>query len=188
MKILKSILRAWLPLAVAITGVCGLVYVTSQQMLRMGANEPQVQIAQDWAAALEKGSSPDSIGAGGKVDIAASLSTFVAVYDDAGKMLATSGLLHGADPVLPAGVFDYTRRNGEDRVTWQPEPGVRVAAVVEHFGGARPGFVVAGRSLRESERRDGQMMLISAAAWLATLAATLVTVAAVQILLAEQKA
>jgi hypothetical protein len=187
MKTLKAILRAWLPLAVAVTGVFGLVYVTSQQMLRMGANEPQARIAQDWAAALAQGAAPDSIGSGGKVDIAASLSTFVAVYDDAGKTVATSGLLHGADPILPAGVFDYTRRNGEDRVTWQPEPGVRIAAVVERYGGARPGFVVAGRSLRESERRDGLMMLISVVAWLATLAATFVTVAAARLVLGEKK-
>jgi hypothetical protein len=187
MKTLKAILRAWLPLAVAITGVCGLVYVTSQQMLRMGANEPQVQIAQDWAIALEQGYSADSVGSAAKVDIAASLSTFVAVYDDAGKLLASSGQLRGTDPLLPAGVFDYTRRNGEDRVTWQPEPGVRVAAVVVHFGGAKPGFVAVGRSLRETERRDGQMMLISAAAWLVTLAATFVTVAAAQLVLGEKK-
>ena len=188
MNVLKSILRAWLPLAVAITGVCGLVYVTSQQMLRLGANEPQVQIAQDWAAMLAQGAAPDSVASAPKVEIATSLGAFVAVYDDAGKVLATSDLLHGAAPSLPGGVFEYTRSHGEDRITWQPEPGVRVAAVVERYGGAKPGFVVAGRSLRESERRDGQLMLISAAAWLATLGATLVTVTAVQILLAEKKA
>jgi hypothetical protein len=188
MKTLKSILRAWLPLAVAITGVCGLVYLTSQQMLRMGANEPQVQIAQDWASMLAQGASPDSVASAPKVEIATSLSSFVAVYDETGKLVATSGLLRGAPPSLPGGVFEYARNNAEDRVTWQPEPGVRLAAVVDHYGGSKPGFVVAARSLRESERRDSQMLQISALAWLATLGAALATVAAGQLLLAEKAA
>jgi hypothetical protein len=186
MKTLPAVLRTWLPLAVAITGICGLIYLTSQQMLRMGANEPQIQIAQDWAATLAQGGAPDSLASTPKVDIAASLSTFVAVYDETGKLLATSGLLHGAGPALPAGVFDYTRTNGEDRVTWQPEPGVRLAAVVERVGGPRPGFVVAARSLRETERRDNQLMLLTFLAWLATLAASLVTVAVTQYVLRER--
>ena len=40
-------------------------------------------------------------------------------------------------------------RRGEDRLTWQPEPGVRSATVVVHYQGAQAGFVMAGRSLRE---------------------------------------
>ena len=188
MSILKAILRVWLPLAVAITGVCGLVYVTSQQMLRLGANEPQVQIAQDWAAALAQGGAADSIGKSTKVDIAASLSPFVLVYDDAGKLVASSGLLHEIAPTVPAGVLEYARGHGENRVTWQPEPGVRVALVVERYGGAVPGFVAAGRSLRETERRDNQMLLLTVVAWLAILGATWVTVAAAQILLLDRAA
>jgi hypothetical protein len=188
MRTFRAILRAWLPLAVAVTCVCGLVYVTAQQMLRLGANEPQVQVAQDWAAALEEGASPDSIGNAGKVDIAVSLSTFLAVYDDAGKLLTTSGELRGAAPVLPAGVLDYARNHGENRVTWQPEPGVRIAAVVERYGGPKPGFMVAARSLRETERRDDLLMQLSALAWLATLGATWVAVVAVQLVLREKPA
>jgi hypothetical protein len=41
----------WLPLAVAITILAGLVYATVQQSLRQGANDPQIQLAEDTAAA-----------------------------------------------------------------------------------------------------------------------------------------
>ncbi len=44
-------------------------------------------------------------------------------------------------------------RVGEDRITWQPEPGIRSAVVVVHYTGATPGYVMAGRSLREVEWR-----------------------------------
>ncbi len=42
-----------LPFAVAVTGFCLLAYVTVQQSLRQGANDPQIQMAQDAVAALE---------------------------------------------------------------------------------------------------------------------------------------
>jgi hypothetical protein len=80
------------------------------------------------------------------------------VYDDQGEAVASSGALHGQIPSLPAGVLDYVRENSEDRVTWQPEAGVRIAAVIVRFEGVESGFVLAGRSLRElflSDRRSG---------------------------------
>jgi hypothetical protein len=70
-------------------------------------------------------------------------------------------------------VLDYARRNGSDRITWQPAANVRQAIVVVHFGGPRPGFVMAGRSLRESEYRSDQVLQIVGVAWAATLLATL---------------
>ena len=45
-------------------------------------------------------------------------------------------------------------------VTWQPREGVRVATVTARWGG---GTVMAGRSLREVERREDQALLLVAA-------------------------
>jgi hypothetical protein len=73
--------------------------------------------------------------------------------------------------------LDYVRTHGQDRVTWQPEPGVRIAAVVVRYQGAQPGFVLAGRSLREVEVREDNAELIAGVAWIFTLAATLVACA-----------
>jgi hypothetical protein len=57
----KNILRHWLPLAAVTTLLCGLVYLAVQQSLRQGANDPQIQMAEDAAAALVAGSTPESV-------------------------------------------------------------------------------------------------------------------------------
>lgn len=187
MSKVKNILRHWLPLAAVTTLLCGLVYLAVQQSLRQGANDPQVQMAEDASAALAAGGTPESVLAVAQVEISNSLAPFMVIYNDTGGPLASSGLLHGTVPLLPSGVFDYTRQNGEDRVSWQPESGVRIAAVVVAYGGAQPGFVLAGRSLREVEKRESQVEQITGIVWLVTLAGSLVVVAGCELLFAEKK-
>jgi hypothetical protein len=183
---MKSILRHWIPLAVLSTVICGLVYTAVQQGLRQGANDPQIQIAEDAAAKLSRGDSLASVIPSEKVDIAISLASFVMVYDGEGKVLASSGLLHDQNPDLPLGVLDYTQSHGQDRITWQPEPGVRIATVVAYFNGVQTGYVLVGRSLREVEVRESQTEIITFLAWLVALAATLVTVVFSEFLLAGE--
>ena len=183
----KTILRHWLPLAAVATLLCGLVYLALQQTLRQGANDPQVQMAEDAAAALAAGGAPESVLLGARVEISASLAPFMVIYDEMGAPMASSGLLHGTVPLLPSGVFDYTRQNAEDRVSWQPEPGVRIAAVVVAYAGAQPGFVLAGRSLREVEKRASQVGQITGIAWLVILAVSLVVVAGCELAFGEKQ-
>jgi hypothetical protein len=187
MSKVKNILRHWLPLAVSATLLCGLVYLAVQQSLRWGANDPQIQMAEDTAAALAAGATPESVLPSTQVEFSTSLAPFMVIYNDKGEPLASSGLLHGAAPLLPAGVFDYTRQNGEDRVSWQPESGVRIAAVVVAYGGAQPGFVLAGRSLREVEKRESQVEQITGIAWLVTLVGSLVVVIICEFVFADRK-
>lgn len=144
------------------------LYVIPQQVLRMGANDPQIQMATDLAARLEAGSAAAAIPTG-SVDLSRSLAPFVIVYDDKGLPLAGQGLLNGSLPAPPAGVFDYVRTHGEERVSWQPQRGVRVAAVVERVSGAQPGFVLAGRSMREVESRIQHVQNLAGLAWLGML-------------------
>ena len=68
------------------------------------------------------------------------------------------------------------RQRGENRFTWQPGPGLRYAAVLDHFGGAQPGFVLAARSLREVESRSDQLLTLAVAAAAASLLLTLAAV------------
>ncbi len=184
---MKSTLRRWLPLAVAVTGMCGLVYLAVQQELRQTANDPQIQIAGDAATALEDGAAVESVVPAQKTAIEKSLAPFVMVFDDQGEVLGSSAQLHGQVPQLPVGVLDYVRSNGQDRVTWQPEPGVRIAAVIVRSQGAQPGFVLAGRSLREVEVREDNALLEAAAAWLVTMAASLAAVIFGEFFLAEKR-
>jgi hypothetical protein len=185
MKI-KNIIRYWLPLAAVITLLSGLIYLAVQQSLRWGANDPQIQMAEDAAAALAAGGTPDSVVPAAQVEISSSLAPFMVVFNDAGEPVVSSARLHGETPAIPSGIFDYTRQKGEDRVTWQPEAGVRIAAVVVAYGGSKPGFVLAGRSLREVEIRASQVEQITGIAWLVTLAVSLVVVAGCELILGDR--
>ncbi len=184
---IKNVLRQWLPLAVVVTAVCGLVYLAVQQELRQTANDPQIQIAEDAAAALENGAAVESVVTFEKTAIERSLAPFVMVYDDSGGVIGSSALLHGRIPQLPDGVLDYVRSNGQDRVTWQPEPGVRLAAVIVRSQGAQPGFVLAGRSLREVEVWEDNALREAAAAWFVTMISSLAAVIFGEFFLAEKR-
>jgi hypothetical protein len=173
MRIIFKILQKWLPLAIATAGLCALVYLTVQQSLRMGANDPQIQMAEDAASQLNAGSSVESVLPSTKVEIANSLAPFVIVFDQSGKVLASSATLHGTVPAYPVGVLDYVRKNGQDRVTWQPEAGVRMATVVVPY---KYGFVMSGRSLTEVEKRESQVESLSGLALLCIWAATFIVV------------
>jgi hypothetical protein len=173
-----NILRQWLPLVAVGVALCGVVYVVAQQGLRISANDPQIQMAQDAAAALARGEAAASLlpGTPSPVEISQSLAPFLMVFSDSGEPLASSARLHGQMPALPAGLLDYVRQHGEDRVTWQPESGVRLAAVIVQVPVGPGGFVLAGRSLLEVEKRESLAQLLSGLGALATLLGSLVVV------------
>jgi hypothetical protein len=158
---------SWFMIAIAVTCLCGLVYLTVQQSYRMGANDPQVQMAEDAAASLEMGQEPVSF-AEKKIDIAQSLAPFLIVYDNKGSVITSSAMLDGNTPQLPSGIFDSVNASGEDRFTWQPAAGVRVAAVVARYKGIRSGYILVGRSLREVEKREDRLLWQVELAWAVT--------------------
>jgi hypothetical protein len=84
MNHIKNIYKYWLPIFFTVTGVCGLVYLTTQQVLRMNANDPQIQMAEDAAAALDAGETPAALLPEDIVDIATSLAPFLVIFDDQG--------------------------------------------------------------------------------------------------------
>jgi hypothetical protein len=184
---LRKILDRWLPMVTLVTILCALVYVVDQQALRMSANDPQIQLAEDGAGALAQGASAQSLLPTNTIDVATSLAPFMIVYNDTGEPTASSGFLHGKIPTLPAGILDYVRNTGEDRVTWQPEGGVRIATVVVRASGTSSGFVLVGRSLRETEKRVDQLTLLVGLAWLASLFATLLSIVLSELIFGEKK-
>ena len=145
------------------------LYTIPQQVLRQGANDPQIALAGDLVARLEQGVPPAEAVPAGTVDMALSLSSFVIVYDDQGLPLASQAQLNGQTPTPPRGVFDYVRQHGEDRISWQPRRGVRIAAVIQRVNGTHPGFVLAGRNMREVEAREEQVEHMAGLAWIVML-------------------
>ncbi len=170
---MKTILTYWLLIAVIVSGLIGLNYAAIQQVLRLGADNPQVQMAEDAATKLASGQPTQDVVPSEQVDMASSLASYLIVFDANGRPIASSARLNGQMPAPPAGVFDSVRQHGEDRITWSPQSGVRDAIVVTQFKGAHSGFVVAGRSLREVERlidSIGQILLVG---WVGMLVVTL---------------
>jgi hypothetical protein len=60
------------------------------------------------------------------VEMKRSLSPFLIVYNDQGQALASTAQLDGQTPTPPAGIFEYVRTHGEERVSRQPERGLRI--------------------------------------------------------------
>ena len=163
----------WLPLAVAITGACFLIYLGVQQNYRQSLNDPQVQMAEDAVTMLLSGKQvTDVVGADVPFDAGKSLRPFIAVYDENGNLTLSSAIVNGVQPVPPRGIFDYARQYGENRVTWQPAPGTRIALVVRPAPIGLGSFVVAGRNMREVESRDTQFLHVIIFGWLVILFAT----------------
>lgn len=144
-------LSVWLPVVVAATVVIVLIFTAAQQNLRMGANDPQVQMAEDAAARLDAGASPNTVIPTEPVDMARSLAPFLIIFGHDGRPFASSATLNGQTPALPGGVFGSVPSSGRDEITWAPRADVREAAVIVTY---RNGYVLAGRSLRLVEQRE----------------------------------
>ncbi len=150
------------------------LYAIPQQVLRRGADDPQVELAGNLTWQLEQGIAPKDAVPGSTVEMTRSLSPFIGAYDEQGQSLASQARLNGQTPALPSGVLDFVRQHGEDRFTWRPVQGVRIAAIVQRVNGAHPGFVLAGRSLREEGARQQAVKHMATLAWLAMLSLILV--------------
>jgi hypothetical protein len=108
----------FLPLAVLATATCGLAYAETQQALRSGANDPQLQLAEDAGARLDAGATPSSVvDPSPPVDLARSLAPFVIVFDAQGQILASNASLDGGQPAPPSGVLDAARPGTPNAVT-----------------------------------------------------------------------
>lgn len=156
---MKKLPVVWLAAAFIITVIFGTIYGSIQQVLRQGANDPQIQLAEDAATQITFGNTPDT-SKWPTVNIASSLAPFIVIYDIQGNPTAGSGQLDGHLPSIPKGVL--THADPENKITWQPKDGVRIAAISHAAGNS---YVVVGRNLREVENRESQVFLLSAVGW-----------------------
>lgn len=162
-NLILKILPVWLTLVFVITVMTGFFYLTIQQTLRIGANDPQIQIAEDIVTTLNKANQLPTLNP--VIDIKKSLATFVIILNKQGKTVTSTAQLNGQTPTIPLGVFQYAQTHQENRLTWQPEAGLRFATVVIPYGD-KSGYVLVGRSLREVEKRIDRITFLAAAAWI----------------------
>jgi len=161
--------RSWIPVGLAITLICGIIYGAVQQDIRQGANDPQIQIAEDLREDLNSGKKIEELPLR-NIDLNKSLSQFVIVFDEQNHPLYSEASLDGRIPTPPIGIFDFVKVHNQEGFTWQPKDSVRIAAVVVKFN---KGFVLAGRSLREVEKREHYLLLEVAFGWVITILTTL---------------
>ena len=151
--------------AIIITGIMICVYAAVQQTYRSSANDPQIQIARDISYILTKGGSIDKLLPDGTIDLEQSQAVFVELFDKSGKSVQSTGLLNGRLPQPPQAIINYTNKNNEDMITWQPQSDVRVALVLEKVNAAGIGYIAAGRSLKETEVRERNLVKMVGIAW-----------------------
>jgi hypothetical protein len=149
-----------------ITVIFLLIYAAVQQTYRSGANDPQIQMARDIARYLNEGKTIEGIFPVDSVDISKSLASFAVLYDSKSKPIKSSGFLNGTSPQLPPGVFDFVKSHGEDMVSWQPQHGVRMAMVLAFVQSPNVSFVAVGRSLKEIEIRENNLVSMLSGGWL----------------------
>lgn len=156
--IIESVI-SWIPLAFVATAAIVGAYAAVQQNFRQSANDPQVQLSQDIAGLLAQGADPASYDQAQKIEITQSLTPFLIIIDESGKVLASSITVNGKSPIVPSGVLGFAKAHADDRVTWMPLPKVRSAIVVKYYKGqSSSGFVIIGRSLKEIETRTDNLM------------------------------
>jgi len=163
-------IKTWLPIAITGTALVLLTYVGLQQNYRETANDPQIQMAEDAANLLAHGTAPSEVVSSQKVAVNDSLSPFMIVTDTKGTVLASSATLNGTTPLPPLSTLTDRKSNilfpgktaaNENRFTWEPEKGTRIAAIIVPYTGTNSGYVIAGRNLREIERREGILVAMA---------------------------
>jgi hypothetical protein len=176
-------LSSWIVLAIAISFVFGFIFIATHQTIRSEANATLVDTAQNIAGYLENDDTIDSqieqlsgqIEQSTKVNLANSDKVFVSIYDGEGKPNASTGNVKGTARELDKGVIDTAKKNGVNKISWAPESDVRVAIVVYPIKKGDKGYLVVGKSLKETESnitRIGKILLVG---WIITLLITLLS-------------
>jgi hypothetical protein len=124
---------------------------------------------------LAEGRSLDNYFDRDTIDLARSLRVFATLYNQKGESVRTTGMLDGKAPQMPSGVLNFVRANGEERVTWQPRATVRMAMVLLRTNPASLGFIAVGRSLKEVEKRESNLLTMVFVCWLGAMGLALIT-------------
>jgi hypothetical protein len=153
--VIRKVLN-FIPLGVAITGICGLIYFTGQQIYRQSANDPQVDLSENYASRLGAGAPFTSIVPLVTVDLEKddNLYPFVMTFDINEKNIGSTARLNGQSPSIPGGILEEAKVHGYNQITWEPQVDIREAVVIKYYKQDKnEGYVLVGRSLREVDNR-----------------------------------
>jgi hypothetical protein len=171
----RSALAAWLPLAVSILILSGLIFYGIRQNDRGLAYDPLIQPSEYYAKLISNGeAAPEAIVPSEPTqDLGSSVDTFLVIVDDSGKSIGSSLTIGKKLPEVPAEVLDKAKQTGQNLAAWRPQDGPKIAAVITRYTGQASGYTVVGKSLREVEKREKQLLLATGIAALAALVLSL---------------
>ena len=165
----KPLRNLWLIVVVAATLLIMTLYGVAQHIIRVSANFTPAELAISASNQMDAGTPIQNIVDASKpIDLAVSQSSFVQIYSPDAKPVIGTGLLNGQLAVPPAGIFEYVKSHGEERFSWEPSRGLRIAAVMRYAAGSQPGYVLAGVSLAEPEKLESSVAMLCVIGWLVT--------------------
>jgi hypothetical protein len=173
MKLGKKFILLWVIALFIITLTCSIAYLVTQQSLRLGANAVPALLAKDTAINLQDGQSPESSIPTKRIDASQSGDGFVMVFDKNKNLVATSGMMKTQVPQYPKGVLAYVAKNGEDRVTWQTQTGLRFASVAIQ---SKQYYIVGASSLTETENLIDHITKLVMYIWLVCFVGTSIAI------------
>lgn len=170
-KLLLRCVISFLPFAVCITLLSALIYFSSQQVIRLSANEMPSLSVDTALARISIGQQLGTILPNIPIELSKPFGFFFSAYNEQKVLTIAQTTVHGAPVSVPSGVLDYAKSHGKDRVTWQPETGIRLATVVVYEPRTKT-YLVAGRDLTDYEHRIQTLGLQILFGWGITMIAT----------------
>lgn len=163
MKLMRTIdrLLVWLIALFVWTAAIAALYGAMQHLNRSLADDAPRALASSVmsSAAADGGGMPHEP----PVDIALSREPFFIVYSAGGLPVEGDGFVNGHLARVPEGVLAHARAEGIDRVTWEPQRGLRFATVAVRDGA---NVIVAGQSLAATEDRIAGLGILLLVGWI----------------------
>jgi hypothetical protein len=186
----KKLILLWLMLMVAGFFTAGCTYVAFHQTQRENASTQAATVAQqvawsinnsvryeDALAPYDQQTTPFGINVP-RTDMTVTNTPAVMIFNEKGEMIYTSNTVTNDSWEIPSGVFDVIRKDGENRVTWQPVDDQRFAIVglkAHPLDTTEQTYYVVGAvSMDEAERDDNSISRVLLVGSLAYMVGTIV--------------
>jgi hypothetical protein len=148
----------WIVGVFVLTVAMAAIYLTMQQVERLGADDAGARLASAVASAGSESDDPVA----SRVDAERSDSAFYVVYDRSGRPVRGNGFLGDELAAVPVGVVTTAFEHGSNHVTWQTPDGRRFATVELRSGDE---VVMAAQSLAPTEHRIDLIGVLLLGGW-----------------------
>ena len=147
----KAIRSAILPITLLVL-LISTSFALLQYSNRLGQNESILNVAEGVIQAVEKNRAVlDNQPQDQLIDPKTSNSIFIQAYNDDGSIAYSNlGIDGNNQSKVPQGVLDNAKKD-RNMITWAPKKDIRLAIVAQKFNGEKPGIIVTGKSLRDSD-------------------------------------